>query len=66
MPMTPMTKPVIFQNAAGGWTLVDVPEDGPDGNFYSSPHSPDRHFNTKDEAMKALVAMLPLPADDAN
>jgi len=60
-----MAKPVIYQNSAGVWTLVDVPEDGPDGQFYSTPHSPDRYFSTKEEALQALRAMLPPEADDS-
>jgi len=60
-----MAKPVIYLNSQGVWTLVDVPEDGPDGQFYSAPHSPDRYFSSKDEALKALQALLPPPADDA-
>jgi hypothetical protein len=55
----------IFGNSAGGWTLVEVPEDGPDGHFYSAPHPPDVHFNTRGEAMKALRLLRHAPDDDA-
>jgi hypothetical protein len=56
----------IYQNSTGGWTLVDVPEDGPDGHFYSAPHPQDLHFNTRAEAMKALRLLRQSPDDDAN
>lgn len=60
-----MAQQFIFANAAGGWTLVEVPKDGPNGQFYSVPHPPDLHFNTRDEAMKALRLRRRSSDDDA-
>jgi hypothetical protein len=60
-----MAQEFIVPNAAGGWTLVEVPKDGPDGHFYSAPHPPDQHFKTRDEAMKALRLRRQSPDDDA-
>jgi hypothetical protein len=60
-----MPNQAIYQNASGGWTLVDVPDDGPDGHFYTRPHSLDRHFRTREQAWKALLALRPQPDDDA-
>ena len=59
-----MANLMIYENSAGGWTLVEVPTDRRDGSFYSVPHSRDRYFNTKDEAMKALRALRPERRDD--